>query len=49
MDKDKKEILPAGLLKNPAALIIMVLLLIFFILILLPQSFWVGISMKFFK
>jgi hypothetical protein len=49
MSKGTGQISLSELLKNPAAVIIVILLLIFFIMILIPQSFWVNLSMKFFK
>jgi len=35
--------------KNPITLIVVALILLFFIMVIIPQSFWVDISMKLFK
>lgn len=35
--------------ENPITLIVIVILLLFFAMVILPQSFWVDVSMKLFK
>ncbi len=49
MDQGSKNGLLKDFFKNPAAVIILVIIILFLIVVLIPQSFWVNLSMKYFK